>query len=148
MLPSGTSISTKGISVKYPELKDNNKRKYILLDSAGLETPIKKDDISKLRVSIEDNKDNELENHSEENIKEEKELKTEKEEKEEIKSEFEKFDKNCMIIIDKKIRTKASEIENKIINFAKNLDEQAKDYLVMKFSDKIEKKKLMTYLVI
>ncbi len=81
ILPSGTSISTKGISVKYPELKDNNKRKYILLDSAGLETPIKKDDISKLRVSIEDNKDNELENHSEENIKEEKELKTEKEEK-------------------------------------------------------------------
>ena len=67
ILPSGTSISTKGISVKYPELKDNNKRKYILLDSAGLETPIKKDDISKLRVSLEDNKDNELENNSENN---------------------------------------------------------------------------------
>ena len=63
-LPSGTSISTKGISVKYPDLKDNSKRKYILLDSAGLETPIKKDDISKLRVSCENNEDNEIENDS------------------------------------------------------------------------------------
>ena len=63
-LPSGTSISTKGISVKYPELEENEHRKYILLDSAGLETPIKKDDISKLRVSCENNEDNEIENDS------------------------------------------------------------------------------------
>ena len=41
-LPSGTSISTKGISVKYPELANNENRKYILLDSAGLEAPILK----------------------------------------------------------------------------------------------------------
>jgi hypothetical protein len=41
-LPSGTSINTKGISVKYPELEKNENRKYILLDSAGLETPILK----------------------------------------------------------------------------------------------------------
>ena len=50
-LPSGTSISTKGISVKYPELEENEHRKYILLDSAGLETPIKKDDLSNLNKS-------------------------------------------------------------------------------------------------
>ncbi len=59
-LPSGTSISTKGISVKYPELEDNALRKYILLDSAGLETPIKKDDLSNL------NKSNDEENNIEE----------------------------------------------------------------------------------
>ena len=41
-LPSGTSINTKGISVKYPELANNENRKYILLDSAGLEAPILK----------------------------------------------------------------------------------------------------------
>ena len=59
-LPSGTSISTKGISVKYPELEDNELRKYILLDSAGLESPIKKDDLSNL------NKSNDEENNIEE----------------------------------------------------------------------------------
>ena len=59
-LPSGTSISTKGISVKYPELEENEHRKYILLDSAGLETPIKKDDLSNL------NKSNDEENNIEE----------------------------------------------------------------------------------
>ena len=41
-LPSGTSINTKGISVKYPELEKNENRKYILLDSACLEIPILK----------------------------------------------------------------------------------------------------------
>ena len=41
-LLSGTSINTKGISVKYPQLENNENRKYILLDSAGLETPILK----------------------------------------------------------------------------------------------------------
>ena len=108
--------------------------------------------INDILIEEKEGKDKNIEN--EENIKEEKELKTDKEEKElktkkeekkekeEKKSEFEKFDKNFIKIIDKKITTKASEIENKIINFAKNLDEQAKDYLVMKFSDKIEKKKI------
>jgi len=65
ILPSGMSISTKGISVKYPELKDNNNRKYILLDSAGFETPIKKDDLSKLRISYDNNIDKEMDYHSE-----------------------------------------------------------------------------------
>ena len=41
-LLSGTSINTKGISVKYPQLEKKENRKYILLDSAGLETPILK----------------------------------------------------------------------------------------------------------
>ena len=52
-LPSGTSINTKGISVKYPELKKNENRKYILLDSAGLEIPILKSP-----EELELNKDN------------------------------------------------------------------------------------------
>ena len=40
LLPSGTSINTKGVSVKYPSLEGESNRKFILLDSAGLETPI------------------------------------------------------------------------------------------------------------
>ena len=39
-LPSGTSIRTEGLSIKYPELKDFKNRKIVLLDSIGLETPI------------------------------------------------------------------------------------------------------------
>ncbi len=39
-LPSGVSIKTEGLSIKYPELED---RKIVLLDSAGLETPVLKE---------------------------------------------------------------------------------------------------------
>ena len=41
-LPSGTSIKTEGLSIKYPELKQFKNRKIVLLDSAGLETPVLK----------------------------------------------------------------------------------------------------------
>ena len=43
-LPSGTSIRTEGLSIKYPELKEFKDRKIILLDSAGLETPVLNND--------------------------------------------------------------------------------------------------------
>ena len=39
-LPSGTSIKTEGLSVKYPDLSKYKYRKIALLDSAGLETPV------------------------------------------------------------------------------------------------------------
>ncbi len=39
-LPSGTSIRTEGLSIKYPELKKFKDRIIALLDSAGLETPV------------------------------------------------------------------------------------------------------------
>ena len=39
-LPSGTSIKTEGLSIKYPDLKDYKNRQIALLDSAGLETPV------------------------------------------------------------------------------------------------------------
>ena len=42
-LPSGTSIRTEGLSIKYPELEGNENRKIVLLDSAGLETPVLRD---------------------------------------------------------------------------------------------------------
>ena len=41
-LPSGTSIRTEGLSVKYPDLNVYTNRKIVLLDSAGLETPVLK----------------------------------------------------------------------------------------------------------
>jgi HSP20 family molecular chaperone IbpA len=39
-LPSGSNIRTEGLSIKYPDLKENENKKIILLDSAGLETPV------------------------------------------------------------------------------------------------------------
>ena len=39
-LPSGTSIRTEGLSIKYPKLEGFENRKIVLLDSAGLETPV------------------------------------------------------------------------------------------------------------
>ena len=39
-LLTGASIQTKGLSVKYPDLKGYEGRQLILLDSAGLETPV------------------------------------------------------------------------------------------------------------
>ena len=41
--PSGTSINTEGLSVKYPELDLYKDRRIALLDSAGLETPVLKE---------------------------------------------------------------------------------------------------------
>ena len=43
-LPSGPSIRTKGLSIKYPDLLKFKDRKIALLDSAGLETPVLKID--------------------------------------------------------------------------------------------------------
>ena len=43
-LPSGISIRTEGLSIKYPELEGFENRKIVLLDSAGLETPVLKDE--------------------------------------------------------------------------------------------------------
>ena len=42
-LASGYYINTKGLSIKYPELEEYTNRKIVLLDSAGLETPVLND---------------------------------------------------------------------------------------------------------
>ena len=45
-LPSGADIRTEGLSIKYPEIKEYKNRKIVLLDSAGLETPVLTEEIS------------------------------------------------------------------------------------------------------
>ena len=49
-LLSGTSIQTEGLSVKYPELKGHKQRNLILLDSAGLETPVLRKNNSSVNI--------------------------------------------------------------------------------------------------
>ena len=48
-LPSGSSIRTEGLSFKYPEIED---KRIILLDSAGLETPVLQES-KQLEIKIE-----------------------------------------------------------------------------------------------
>ena len=43
-LPSGTSIRTEGLSIKYPDLEKYINKNIVLLDSAGLETPVLKEE--------------------------------------------------------------------------------------------------------
>ena len=50
-LPSGTSIRTEGLSVKYLEFDSKQKGKEIvLLDSAGLETPVLKEEFNEVKI--------------------------------------------------------------------------------------------------
>ena len=71
-LASGYFINTKGLSIKYPELKGYENRNIALIDSAGLEAPVLKDNIQ--NEDIEENKkDNEGEEKNGNN--ENKELK-------------------------------------------------------------------------
>jgi len=83
-LPSGTSIRTEGLSIKYPELDLYKDRRIALLDSAGLETPVLKENIDK-------------EDRAEEKEAEKKPNDTKgqnKEENEEVKSKEENQDEN------------------------------------------------------
>ena len=43
-LPSGMSIKTEGLSIKYPDTTEFINRRIVLLDSAGLETPVLQSD--------------------------------------------------------------------------------------------------------
>ena len=75
-LPTGVSIKTEGLSIKYPELEKFKNRKIILLDSAGLETPILKKNNEENKIDniieekIEEKKENENEEFQAENKKE------------------------------------------------------------------------------
>ena len=54
-LPSGTSISTEGLSIKYPELEKYENRKIALLDSVGLETPVLKETDNEIKIQMRKN---------------------------------------------------------------------------------------------
>ena len=58
-LPSGTSIRTEGLSIKYPDINLFKDRKIAFLDSPGLEYPVLKDD--EYIDNINNNKKNEKE---------------------------------------------------------------------------------------
>ena len=100
----GTSIYTQGLSVKYPELKGYKGRQLILLDSAGLETPVLKNKKKEIIINnqmINDDeeenqklKDSQLNKELEENeIKEENKINEDLGNKNEIKENLNLKDK-------------------------------------------------------
>jgi ABC-type antimicrobial peptide transport system ATPase subunit len=75
VLPSGTSIRTEGISVKYPDLDLFSNRRIVLLDSAGLETPVLKKDVNtEIKEEKEENNEDLQKEELETDNKNEKEL--------------------------------------------------------------------------
>ena len=89
-LPSGTSIRTEGLSIKYPDLSGSFKdRRIVLLDSAGLETPVLKDEGEKEeKEEIEEKEEKEENGEKNPNI-EMKERHIKEKEGEECKAETE-----------------------------------------------------------
>ena len=87
-LPSGTSVRTEGLSIKYPELSEYKNRKIALLDSCGLETPVLfKDSFNVQDIKEEKKEENNKENKKEDNHKKEKKEDNHKEENKEEKIE-------------------------------------------------------------
>ena len=99
-LPSGTSIRTEGLSIKYPEINEKYKnRKIVLLDSAGLETPVlkenKKNKKENVKMMNEINQNDNEENHkNEESNKEENKKNENNKENDVIEDEEEELPKN------------------------------------------------------
>ena len=95
-LPSGTSIRTEGLSIKYPEINEKYKnRKIVLLDSAGLETPVLKENKKiKKEKAKQMNEINDEKHENEEVNKEDNEKNKNNKENEIIEDEEEEVPKN------------------------------------------------------
>jgi len=90
-LPSGTNIRTEGLSIKYPEIDNKYKnRKIVLLDSAGLETPVLKENKRNKKESFK--KMNEITQNNNEEKYENEEANKEENEKNESNKENEILD--------------------------------------------------------
>jgi len=85
-LKIGASNQTIGLSIKYPELQNNKNRHIIVLDSAGFERPILKEE-----DDLNQNKNKIMEEEEKEEKEEEKEKKEEKKEKENEKKQKKEF---------------------------------------------------------
>ena len=93
-LPSGHSVRTEGLSVKYPNMNDKN---IILLDTAGLETPLKESEYYNPKTKLEEIIKEEEEAKKENESESEKKNKESTEESEEEKKQQEE-EKNFKVI--------------------------------------------------
>ena len=113
-LPSGTSIRTEGLSIKYPQLSESFKdRRIVLLDSAGLETPVLKEE--------DKNQDN---GENEENIG--------RKEKETIETECKEFQPETKLVNGQQIEVKeqSTSKEEKKEDIVKIFQEKSREKLI------------------
>ena len=128
-LPSGTSIRTEGLSIKYPDLELFKDRKIILLDSAGLETPVLRKSKSFDNINKEEQEFNLIKNGEDKNMNEKDYLKDEFKEKSREKIITELFlqdyiiDSSDILILVVGILTYS---EQKLINKIKKLQKEKK----------------------
>ena len=121
-LPSGTSIKTEGLSIKYPELEKFKDRKIVLLDSAGLETPVLKNailDETNLKDNITKLNNNDNIEYEHKKVKNENNGKNEEEKNEEEKNDNKNDDKINKELFKEKSREKLITelfLQNYIIN--------------------------------
>lgn len=121
-LPSGHSITTKGLSVKYPKDKYKN---IILLDTAGLETPLTETEYYKVEEEVKKYIEEENKKKGEgEKIKTEEE---EEEEEDEHINEIDKEDAQKEEMEKQRAEAKLNVIEK----FAR--DKQITEYFLQKF---------------
>ena len=107
ILPSGTSVRTEGLSIKYPELSEYKNRKMALLDSCGLEAPVLiEDNLNEqdIKEKKEDKKEEDNKEETKEEKKEEKEEEQLKLEKEELNEQKDKIKQNEKIEIKEKVK--------------------------------------------
>ena len=132
-LLTGTSIQTEGLSIKYPDTQLFKNRHLILLDSAGLETPVLKNlnNVNE-EINIENNEKQENDfsvfekNENFENIEnEEKKEEVKKNEKDENNKKKEEDNNKDLDEIEN-----YNEIEKKSIEEIKDFKERARDKIM------------------
>ena len=130
-LPSGTSIRTEGLSVKYPELDTYKDRKIVLLDSAGLETPVLNENDNN-NYNTNDDTINETNNNANNNSNNKENngiTKKEEDDIEETEENEEKSDNENKIEEQNDINNKKNEISD-IENVKKQFKEKSREKLI------------------
>ena len=135
--PSAYYINTKGLSIKYPDLQKHQNRNYVLLDSAGLETPVldlnneeeendKENNINKDEKKENEKNDDDNENDKNDNLlkKDAKNYFMEKSREKLITESFLQnyiiFTSNILIIVVGILTYTEQKLINKILNEIKN----------------------------
>ena len=87
VIPTGYSIATKGISIKYTEGENNSEKGVCLLDSAGFETPLLKDELID-KKKIEET----IKKEDDKNIDKKKDINNKKKSEFQLKREFDELE--------------------------------------------------------
>ena len=145
--PSGVSINTKGLSIKYPHLAEGHEnRKYILLDSAGLETPILNDDLEEKEY---EEKEKEYEENNEDKKDENDEFKKKARDILVTESFLQTFiisNSDILILVIDKLSFSEQKLINKIKKELKDNKKKKKLYIIHNLKNYTKKSQVEKYI--